>query len=202
MVMKNNKKEKINLLLSILAIVISLCTLAVSILMINQLSKIVKTNKEDTIKLTEKYNKLYTEIYGVPEYDVSMFNEIKAKDIKKLSSDDKIIVMITRSTCGYCAMFAPVLADIQKDYKLEINYIDIAKVLDYENPGGGVLDEEADEILRNLSTNEKGSTIMESYGATPLLLIIKNNKIINGQVGYSDYSSVESIIKEEGYKKR
>ncbi len=200
--MKNNKKEKINLLLSILAIVISLCTLAVSILMINQLSKIVKTNKEDTIKLTEKYNKLYTEIYGVPEYDVSMFNEIKAKDIKKLSSDDKIIVMITRSTCGYCAMFAPVLADIQKDYKLEINYIDIAKVLDYENPGGGVLDEEADEILRNLSTNEKGSTIMESYGATPLLLIIKNNKIINGQVGYSDYSSVESIIKEEGYKKR
>ncbi len=159
--MKNNKKEKINLLLSILAIVISLCTLAVSILMINQLSKIVKTNKEDTIKLTEKYNKLYTEIYGVPEYDVSMFNEIKAKDIKKLSSDDKIIVMITRSTCGYCAMFAPVLADIQKDYKLEINYIDIAKVLDYENPGGGVLDEEADEILRNLSTNEKGSTIME-----------------------------------------
>lgn len=200
---KNNKnKDKLNILLSSLAIAISLCTLAVSILMINQLSKIVKTNKEDTIKLTEKYNKMYKDIYGVPEYDVSMFTEIQPKDIKKLSSDDKIIVMITRSTCGYCAMFAPVLADIQKDYKLEIKYIDIAKVLDYDNPGGGVLDKEADEILRNLSTNDKGSTIMESYGATPLLLIIKNNKIINGQVGYSDYSGVESIIKEEGYKKR
>ena len=48
---KNNKnKDKLNILLSSLAIAISLCTLAVSILMINQLSKIVKTNKEDTIK--------------------------------------------------------------------------------------------------------------------------------------------------------
>ena len=197
-----NKKQDLSLLLSIIAIVLSLCTLAVAILMTNQLSKIVKTNKEDTIKLTEKYNKLYTAIYGVPEYDVSMFKEIKAKDIDKLSSNEKIVVMLTRSTCGYCAMFAPILSDIQDNYKVEIKYIDIAQVLDYENPGGGVLDSEADEILRNLSTNEKGSSIMESYGATPLLLIIKDNKIINGQVGYSEYSSVESIFKEEGFKKR
>ena len=48
-------------------------------------------------------------------------------------------------------MFAPVLSDIQRDYKVEIKYIDIAKVLDYENPGGLVLDEESDEILRGLN---------------------------------------------------
>jgi thiol-disulfide isomerase/thioredoxin len=200
--MDMNKRIKLNTILSIVGIALSLCVLAVSILMTNQLSKIIKTTKEDLNTLTVKYNKMYTDIYGAPEYDVSMFTEIKAKDIKNLSKKDKIAVMLTRSTCGYCALFAPVLADIQKNYKIDILYIDIAKVLDYESPEGGVLDEDADNILRNLDTNSKGSDIMKSYGSTPIFLIIDNNKIVNGQVGYSEYSTVESILQEEGYKKR
>jgi len=197
-----NKKTDLNLILSILAIVLSICVLGVSILMTNQLSKIVKETKEEVNKLSTKYSKMYMDIYGVPEYDVSMFTEIKAKDIKSLSKKEKIVVMVTRSTCGYCAMFAPVLSDIQRDYKVEIKYIDIAKVLDYENPGAQVLDEESDEILKGLDTNSIGEQIMNSYGSTPLLLIIENNKVINGQVGYSDYTNVENIMKDEGFKKR
>ena len=195
-----NKRIKLNTLLSIIGITLSLCVLAISILMTNKLSEMVKTTKEDLNTLTSKYNKMYMDIYGTPEYDVSMFKEIKPNEIKDLSKNKKVAIMITRSTCGYCALFAPILAQIQNDYDIEIKYIDILKVIDYNT--GEILDEDANNILLNLDTNTKGSEIMKSYGSTPLFLIIKDNKVINGQVGYSEYSTVETLIKEEGYKKR
>lgn len=202
--MKTNKKQfNFNTLLSVISLALSICTLAIAILMTNQLSKIIKTTKEDVLAVSAKVNKMYSDIYGTSiEYDVSMFEEIKAKDISSLSKNNKIVIMIGRETCGYCAMFAPVLAEIQKDYKVDIKYIDIAKIIDYTSGTGAVLDEESNKILTSLQTNDKGAEIMEDYGATPLLLIVKDNKIINGQVGYSEYSNVATILDEEGFSKR
>ena len=197
-----DKNSIIALILSSIALGLSIAILGVAIVMYNQVTKVVKTNSSNIRSLSSKITKLDAQVNGVPEYDVSMFEEIKAEDIESLSKGSKLVVFIGRSSCGYCAIFAPVLSDIQDEYNVDIKYIDIAKIINYESATGELLDEESDKILKEMSANDKGKTLMNDYGATPMLLIIENNKIINGQVGYSDFDYVAQLFDTEGFKKR
>lgn len=186
---KNNIFNYISLVLSIIAIILLV------ILNINTNKKINDLNNQ-IIEVENKRSKMYESIMGYPEYDVSMFKEIKAKDINELSQNNKIIVFLGRSSCGYCAMYAPVLKDIQNNKNVTIYYLNIAEVIDYQGvTTSGILDEEADNILHNLETTTDTATeVLNEYGATPLTLVIEDNKLIDGIVGYTEYENVEALL--------
>lgn len=133
------------------------------------------------------------------EYDVSSFKEIKAQDLKKTSKDKTILVYIGRATCGYCVQFVPVLKEVQDKYSYTTYYIDIAKILDYTN--GGTLDEEADKIMQDFATSDEQKDVMNDWGATPMTLVIKNNKIVDSLVGAADASTLETLVKDNGLAK-
>lgn len=132
------------------------------------------------------------------EYDVSMFKEISASNIKKETKGKLSVVYIGRSTCSWCAAFLPNLWQAQEDYGYTTLYVDIAKIIDFEN--GGILDEDAYAIMMDLTGENYDGYMEENFGATPMILIIKDNKIINAQTGYSEYDAFETVLNEAGIK--
>ena len=132
------------------------------------------------------------------DYDVSAFKEIKAQDIKKESKGKNILIYVGRSSCGYCVQYVPVLTQVQeKSKKYQTYYIDIAKILDFSSATGGILDQEANNIMQQLDKE-----FMESnWGATPLTLVVKDSKLVDSVVGYVDADTLEALIKKNGFVK-
>ena len=188
--MKDNeiliKLLKVNKLIMILLVsILIVLTLGVSKMYYNE-------NTNDDVNSTEsEYN---------TDYDVSMFTEIKAKDIKGKTKNSKEVIYIGRETCSWCAAFLPSLWQAQEEYKYTTLYIDLAKIIDFTKQEFTLLDEESYNLLNEL-TGEGYETYMEEYfGATPMVLIIKDNKIIGASTGYSEYDSFKTVLNDAGIK--
>jgi len=180
------------------------------------LLKLVKTNKiimilliVIVILLTMGVSKMYynqdantetgtSESEYNTEYDVSMFEEIEAKDIKSKTKKDTKVVYIGRETCGWCAAFLPNLWDAQDEFGFTTLYIDIAKIIDFTN--GGVIDQSAYDILNALTGEGFEDYMSENLGATPMILIIEDNKIIGAHTGYSEYEAFKTVLNDAGIK--
>ena len=171
----------------------------VVITMIVAILSLIFVISDDTSKSESGTGTDTTETESNSEYDVSKFTEIKAQDIEDLSKGKTILVYIGRSTCGYCVQFVPVLKEVQEKHSYTTYYIDIAKILDYTN--GGTLDEKANKIMQNLATTEEQKDVMNDWGATPMTLVIKNNKVVDSLVGAADAATVETLVKNNGLAK-
>ena len=123
------------------------------------------------------------------EYDVSMFDAVDTtKTIELFDSEDTQVIYIGRSTCGYCVQFLPVLQQAQEDYGYTTKYLDITTVTEEEQ--SALLAKDNDEDF--LSTN---------FGSTPMVILVKDGKIVDGRVGYSEYDAFASFLEENGFKK-
>ena len=131
------------------------------------------------------------------DYDVSEFKEIKAQDIAKESKGKNIIIYVGRPTCGYCVQYVPVLKEVQGKYKYKTYYIDIAKILDFESSTGGILDEDANDIMQKIDKE----FMKENWGATPLTLVVKDSKLVDSIVGYVNSEALETLVKNNGFAK-
>lgn len=131
------------------------------------------------------------------DYDVSEFKEIKAQDIAKESKGKNIIIYVGRSTCGYCVQYVPILKEVQGKYNYKTYYIDIAKILDFESSTGGILDEDANDIMQKIDKD----FMKENWGATPLTLVVKDSKLVDSIVGYVNSEALETLVKNNGFAK-
>lgn len=122
------------------------------------------------------------------EYDVSMFKTIDADGIVDAfkSSSEKVIYM-GRSTCGYCVKFLPSLQKAQKEYDYETLYLDVSTV-----------DEEGQNKIIALDTE----FFNENYGATPTVIIVKDNKIVDSHIGYSEYEDYTKFLEKNNISKK
>lgn len=154
------------------------------------ISKNIKFTKSETSQSTDDND----ELSG--DYDISKFDEIKATDISSESKDKTILVYIGRETCGYCVKFIPVLQEVQEKHSYTTKYIDIAKIIDYTS--GNISDQDAYDTLIKMDTVEEQSSVMDEFGATPMTLIIKDNKIIDSVVGYVEADTLTSLIDKNG----
>ena len=163
--MKDNeilvKILKINKLIMILLIfILIVLTLGVSKMYYNE-------NLNETVSDSQsEYN---------TDYDVSMFTEIKAKDIKNKTKKSTEVIYIGRETCSWCAAFLPALWQAQDDYGYTTLYIDIAKIIDFSN--GSVIDQDSFDILNNLDNLLNDSS--SSFIIFPFIFFIRNMPIIN-----------------------
>ena len=128
-VVKEEKKYTLSLYncLAIVGVALGIIALTLSIVDIVKLTNNNKKLSERVQKLEVDYKKMHDDIYGEEiEYDVSMFDEIVTSDLKNIT--EKRIVMIGRNTCGWCARFAPILAQAEKDFNIDIMYLDLLKM--------------------------------------------------------------------------
>ena len=187
--MKDNelllKLVKINkLIIFLLIAILVVLTLGVSKMYYNSNTETTTATNEES-----EYN---------TEYDVSMFDEIKANDIKSKTKKDAKIVYIGRETCSWCAAFLPNLWEAQEEFGYKTLYIDIAKIIDFST--GDIIDQDSFDILNDLTGEGYEEYMSENFGATPMVLIIKNNKIIGAHTGYSEYDAFKTVLNDAGIK--
>ena len=92
----------------------------------------------------------------------------------------------------------PRLQKAQKEYGYETLYVDIAKIIDFSN--GDVIDQDSYDTMMTLTCDDYYGYMKENFGSTPMILIIKDNKIIGAQTGYSEYEDFEKVLNDAGIK--
>lgn len=172
-------------------IIIILLSLILIVLVVGVSKMYSNDSTTDTSSTTEEteYN---------TNYDVSMFNEITANDINKKTKGELSVIYVGRESCGWCAAFLPNLWAAQEDYKFTTLYIDIAKIINFSD--GSILDQKAFNTLNNLTGEDYEGYMKENLGATPMILIVKDNKIVSAQTGYTEYSDFETFLNNAGIK--
>jgi predicted bacteriocin transport accessory protein len=157
-----------------------------------------KTYKDEE---TEPTN---TETQQATAYDTSAFTKVKAQDLEKLSKKDTIIVWIGRQGCGYCGQFAPTITSVGEKLDETIYYLDLADIFDFSTNPVTILDEEAYDLLLNFKTDgaTENKEVMKEFGATPMTLVIKKNKIVGNFVGAYDEATALEILEDEGFKQK
>ena len=132
-------------------------------------------------------------------YDVSMFREITASDIESETKDKLQVIYVGRETCGWCAAFLPNLWQAQEEYGYETLYVDIAKIIDFSN--NSISDQTSYDVMMKLTGDNYENYMEENFGATPMILVMKDNKIVNAQTGYSEYEDFEKMLNKAGITK-
>lgn len=92
------------------------------------------------------------------------------------------IVLIGYPSCPYCQIAQPIIQNLAYEYDLEINYL---------NTDNFTAEDEA-----NLSKSDE--FFDEGFG-TPLLLVVKDDKIVNKVDGLTDKGHYKKFFKEEGF---
>ena len=93
------------------------------------------------------------------------------------------------------------MKNIEIKKKNKTLYIDIAKIIDFTSQNFDILDQDAFDTLSNLTGEGYESYMDDNFGATPMILIMKDNKIVGGQTGYSEYENFESMLNKAGITK-
>lgn len=184
------EKENNNLLKKIF---VALCVL-IGLVTLNTIVLICKGNV--TSKNTSKEAETETESV---EYDVSMFNTIDATQFMNLVDGDKAsVVYMGRSGCGYCVAFLPTLQKAQTEIGYTTNYVDVSEIdsttEDYTKMVS-LIDGMAESFNK-----ENGTEYKTLYGYTPTVAIVKDGKIQDIWIGYSEYEDYVDWLSENGIK--
>ena len=119
------------------------------------------------------------------EYDVSEFETLNTTDtIAKINEGGTQVVYIGRSSCGYCVKFIPVMKQVQKDLGFKTIYINLEEV---------TTEDQAKLVAYD-------SYVKDNFGYTPMVLVFKDGKYVDGWVGYAEADSYKSFLADAGVK--
>ena len=123
-------------------------------------------------------------------YDTSAFNTITPDKIKSLSDGKTIVVWLGYQGCGYCQQYAPVLAQVTKEFGITANYVNVQ-----------TLTEDGLNTILSLTGSGEWKEFASTFKGTPFTLIIKNNKVVGGVKGAVDANTITKTFEDAGLKK-
>jgi len=141
------------------------------------------------------------------DYDVSNMNDVSVSDVLEMFEDKKSHVLyIGRESCSVCKAILPNLQAAQDDLDYVTDYLDITTV-DRNSDDWNKL-----EKLLNLETSinvtnadgkaevktETFGYFIGTYGYTPSIIIINNNKMIAGHIGNYSLDDLLSWLQSHG----
>ncbi len=124
-----------------------------------------------------------TESSNISDEDKKDFENIDIdKYLEFYDGSEEKLVFIGRPTCSYCQIAEPIVKKINKDYNLNIYYLNTDDFVD---------DDEAkfinsDEFLKN------------GYG-TPMLFVVSNGKIVDKVDGLTDTNHYLEFLKTNNF---
>lgn len=159
---------------------IYICLIVIAIILtLNLLVNIVKGGTT-----TSKTNNNQVE-ESVGEYDVSSFETLTTTEaLEKIEKGGTEVIYIGRSTCGYCVKFLPILKQAQENLGYTTTYIDLEQV-------------NTDDQAKLVALD---SYVSDNFGYTPMVLVFKDGKYVNGWVGYAEYDEFASFLADAGIK--
>lgn len=112
------------------------------------------------------------------------YKEISYQDVLiKMENKETFVLYIGSSECSACEKFSPVLKRVIKEYQLDVQYIDMAKLSEAEA--------------------NKFATVINFGNSTPKVYFVKDGEYsqYNAIKGAQDYDTVVSKFKKNGYIK-
>lgn len=103
--------------------------------------------------------------------EIEKYDKIKASKTERL-------VYIGRPTCSYCQQLEPVLKALTEEYNIKYEYINIDAL------SGATLT----KVLNKFSADT----------STPQLVVVKDNKVVKTQQGYTDREGLFNFFQESG----
>ena len=165
---KNNIEHNLPIYLLIIAVIVIFCIILFS----------GNKNPSDTVSI-----------------DTSFFNVVTSKDVLKfLEEKEPRMVVIGSKKCSATEYFVPIIQISQAKGQYKINYLEL---LD-EDPKSSSYKELVNklEIMTTYEGEEK--QLKEYMGSTPMIIIIKNKKIVYGSVGTMSESALTQLANTYG----
>lgn len=132
------------------------------------------------------------------EYDVSKMNKVNGNQAAELFNEKGThILYIGRPTCGICVSLVPILNQVQDELNYKTNYLllDNNFRTEFANLFGKLTIETS--ITSNGEKFEGTyGEILKEGGFTPVVIVIKDGKMVDGFIGYQNYESTLSLIKK------
>ena len=139
-------------------------------------------NGGSTTTTTSSTNNSSNDSSDISEDEQADLNEIDIDEYLDLKEgSDASIIYIARPTCHYCQEMEPIVKNIVYEYGIEVNYLNTDE-----------LDDEGQSKL--IKSDDYFS---EGYG-TPLLLVVKDDEIVDIQEGLSDKDTTVNFFKDNG----
>lgn len=142
------------------------------------------SNNESYRNLVDDINEKYNEYLSSSDvtYDVSKYKKINLEQlVERIKDKEETLVFLGRETCPYCVKFVPVLNESLSLLKIPLYYVD------------------ASTISYSSDTYNEFSDLATGYtNAYPTLIYIKNGKVVDGIVGYTEYNKVKNFYEKNG----
>ena len=139
-------------------------------------------NGGSTTTTTSSTNNSSNDSSDISEDEQADLNEIDIDEYLDLKEgSDASIIYIARPTCHYCQEMEPIVKNIVYEYGIEVNYLNTDE-----------LDDEGQSKL--IKSDDYFS---EGYG-TPLLLVVKDDEIVDIQEGLNDKDTTVNFFKDNG----
>lgn len=128
------------------------------------------------------------------EYDISKMNQLSGEEATKLfDKKGTHVLYIGRPTCSVCVKLVPELNKVMDDLDIKINYSQLNETFrtDFKDL--------FDKLTKETKVNDNEGTfgeLLEKYGYTPIVVVIKDGKMADGFVGYRDASTIEKLLEK------
>lgn len=108
--------------------------------------------------------------------------EITVTDYLKLINNDKFVVFLGSSQCGYCTKYQPIVQAVVEKYNVEFYYINLYESTETE--------------IKNLY--DSSSWFTENDWGTPTTLLFSKGKIVDYISGYVEENVLVEFLKTNG----
>ncbi len=154
----------------------NLIYIVIFLLIINIFATIIKNNSVQTSQ-------------GI-NFDTSMFKTINLKDLESYINEENYkVLVIGKNNCEYTIEMLPILRQAQANYNYETLYVD----------QNSITEEDKNVLLRY---DDETKFIEEYINTTPLIIVFKDNRMVDTWVGYQEYSVFEKFLTGLGIEKK
>lgn len=127
----------------------------------------------------------------ISEYDISEFNSVDIDGALNLFNEKNLTVLyLGRETCYFCVQYVPVLKEVQDELGYKTNYLDITKV----NTTSEAYNKFIKKLEKTYEMDGEKKPFGEYYGITPMTIIIKNGKMVDGHIGYIENDVLKELV--------
>lgn len=128
------------------------------------------------------------------DYDVSKFDEIDInKALALFDQKDLAFVYMGRETCHFCVQYVPIITSVQEELGFKTYYLDTLK-MDVTNESYNKFIDKLDKKYELDGENMTIGEFYKTYGYTPITLIIKNGKMVDGHIGYIEKDVLTELV--------
>ena len=128
-------------------------------------------------------------------FDTSSFNVVTSKDVLEfLDEKEARMIVIGSKKCSATEYFVPIMEISQAKGEYAINYLEL---LD-EDPKSSEFKDLVNELDIVINYEGEEKELKEYMGSTPMIIIIKNKKIVYGTVGTISENALTQLANTYG----